>query len=246
VEYRAVLNGGFNVWFNVRAGRPFADIRARQAFTYAIDRCDMVNTVSNGAIECEDSVFRHTSPFYDASIFQPNYNPTEAQRLFDQLAAENGGTYKINLSTFNVGDWPAYGQYMQAKLNSYRNVKVNLTLEAVNVHITTNNSAAYDVEGYSNPFDDPEPSWTGIWVCGASTTGWCNTNFDADVANGRNTLDAATRIQAMKDAQKVFYGDLPGFYFQRPSTWFYTTPGVQNLQMANDGFILLDRLWLKR
>src|SRR5262249_51321275 len=154
-----------------------------------------------GLIECEDSVFRKTSAFYDASIVQPNYNPTEAQRLFDQLAAENGGTYRINLTTFNVGDWPAYGQAIQAKLNTYRNVRANLTLESINVHIANNNSGAYEVEGYSNPFDDPEPSWTGIWVCGASTTGWCNSGFDTAVANGRNTLDANARIQAMKDAE---------------------------------------------
>jgi ABC-type transport system substrate-binding protein len=247
VENAAVQNGGPNIYFNVRPGKPFADIRARQAFTEAIDRCDLVKQVLNNVVECEDSIFRHNSPYYDPTIVQAPYNPTDAQRLFDQLASENGGTYKINLTTFQTGNWQAEAQYIQAKLNSYRNVKVDLTLEATNLHINKTLAGDFDVTGYSNPFDDPEPTWTGVFVCNntATPTGWCNTNFDAAVDRGRLALDPNDRIQAMKDAQREFYKDLPGFYFERRVTWNFSVPRVQNIHMVNDGTILIDRVWLK-
>ena len=79
VEYAAVQNGGPNVEFNVRAGKQFADPRARKAVTEAIDRCDLVKVVLNNAVECQDSIFRKNSPFYDSTITQLPYNPTDAQ-----------------------------------------------------------------------------------------------------------------------------------------------------------------------
>jgi hypothetical protein len=50
----------------------------------------------------------------------------------------------------------------------------------------------------------------------------------------------------MKDAQREFYKDLPGFYFERRVTWNFATSAVQDLHMVNDGTILIDRVWLKR
>ena len=57
------------------------------ALTMAIDRADMIKTLDNGLIGPMDSVFRHDSPFYDASITQLGYDPVKAQSLFNQLAA---------------------------------------------------------------------------------------------------------------------------------------------------------------
>jgi peptide/nickel transport system substrate-binding protein len=248
VEFANVQNGGPNIYFNVRPGKQFADKRARLAVTEAIDRCDLVKTVLNGVVGCSDSIFRPNSPYYDQTILQPAYNPTDAQKLFDQLAAENGGTYNIKFTSFQYGNFPGEAQYIQSKLNSYKNVKVDLIFEATNLHITKTLSGDFDMTSFSNPFDDPEPTWTGVFVCGnpASPTGWCNTTFDAAVDKGKLTLNANERAQAMKDAQKAFYTDVPGFYFERRVTWHFGTGAVQNLQMVNDGTILLDRLWKKR
>jgi len=247
-EYAAVQNGGPDIYFNVRPGKQFADRRARLAVTEAIDRCDLVKTVLNGVVDCSDSIFRHNSPYYDSTILQPAYNPTDAQNLFNQLAAENGGTYKINFTSFQYGNFPGEAQYIQSKLNSYKNVKVDLLFEATNLHITKTLQGDFDMTSFSNPFDDPEPTWTGVFVCAnpASPTGWCNTSFDAAVDRGKLTLDPNERAKAMKDAQKAFYTDIPGFYFERRVTWHFAIPQVQDLHMVNDGTILLDRLWKKK
>jgi len=114
-EFAAVQNGGPDIYFNMRAGKQFADRRARLAVTESIDRCDLVKTVLNGVVGCSDSIFRPNSPYYDPSIVQPTYNPTDAQNLFNQLAAENGGTYKINFTSFQYGNFPGEATYIQSK-----------------------------------------------------------------------------------------------------------------------------------
>jgi peptide/nickel transport system substrate-binding protein len=247
VETAGVQNGGPDIYFNMRAGKQFADKRARQAVTEAIDRCDLVKTVLNGVVDCSDSIFRHSSPFYDPNILQPAYNPTHAQDLFNQLAAENGGTYKITFTTFTYGNFPAEAQYIQAKLNSYKNVKVDLVSEATNLHITNVLSGNFDMTDFSNPFDDPEPTWTSQYICTnpSNPTGYCNKDFDAAVDKGKVTLDPNERAQAMKDAQKLLYADMPAFYFERRVTWHFSNAQTQNIHLVGDGFILVDRVWKK-
>ena len=51
--------------------------------------------------------------------------------------------------------------------------------------------------------------------------------------------------KAMKDAQKAFYGDIPGFYFERRITWHFGTAALQDVHMVNDGTLLMDRIWKK-
>jgi len=247
VQYAAIQNGGPNLLFNMRPGQLFNDIKARKAVTEAIDRCDLAKVVLNGAVECEDSVMRHNSPYYDPSIVQTPYNPTDAQALFDQLAAANGGTFKFTLTNFPTGNFPAEGQYIQGKLNAYKNVKVDLVTEAVNLHISNTLSGNFQATIYSNPFDDPEPTWTSVYTCNnpASPTGFCSTVYDKAVADNLVTLDVKQRIQDLKDAQKEFYTQIPGFYFERRVTWNFAAPNVQDVQFVNDGTILWDRLWIK-
>ena len=71
---------------------------------------------------------------------------------------------------------------------------------------------------FGNIFDDPEPTWTGLYTCNAvpTPTGYCNAKFDADVADNQPTLDPSQRIADIKDAQKQFYADVPTLLRRAP------------------------------
>ena len=69
--------------------------------------------------------------------------------------------------------------------------------------------------------------------------------FDADVVDQRSTLDPAQRIADLKDAQKEFYAQLPGWFFERKTAWVFSTPAVQDVAFGNDGMPLFDRVWIK-
>jgi peptide/nickel transport system substrate-binding protein len=242
----SVLNGGIIIDFNTTKA-PFNDIRARQAIAYAIDPKDYVKVVDGGAIDSLDSPFRHDSPFYDANILQLPYNPTKAQQLFDAVAADNGGTLSFSLSTFNVQNYMTAALYVQGILGGYKNVKVTLVSEQGSGHIANINNRNYQAGITGSVFIDPEPQWTSVYGCNASPspTGWCSTKFDAAVTDNQLTLDPATRIKDVKDAESEFFTQVPALFIERRYSWTFTAPQVQDFQMVNDNNQLVDRTWIK-
>jgi peptide/nickel transport system substrate-binding protein len=247
VPYVVALNGGFVMNFNTTKA-PFNDIRARQAVSIALDLADLTKVTDGGVFDPLDSIFLHSSPFFDAGIAQQKFDATKAQQLFDQLATETGGPLKFTMSTFPATNFQVQATYIQAALNKYRNVQVNLVTESSQAHQTSCNTRSFDgICHTALPFDDPDPAWVNSLVCNApiSPTGWCDPKFDADVADNRVTLDANQRIADIKDAQKEFYAQMPAFFVDRLNSWWSAVPTLQDLTLVNDGLFLSDRVWFK-
>jgi peptide/nickel transport system substrate-binding protein len=234
------------MYFNVRV-KPFSDVRARQAVTLAIDRADLNKTTNGGVLAPQNSVFRDDSPFFDPGILQLQYDPTKAQQLFDQLAAETGGPLTFNITSFNTGVYNIALPYIQAKLNSYKNVKVTVEPEASAVHQLRVPRGDFQAALYASPFDDPEPAFTSIYVCNApqTPTGFCDSKFDSLVVDQRETLDPQKRISDIKEMQKILYQQVPVFFFEKRAAWDFGAPNVQNVTLVNDGLALYDRIWIK-
>jgi ABC-type transport system substrate-binding protein len=97
-------------------------------------------------------------------------------------------------------------------------------------------------------FSDPDPLWTQYFSCAgaALNSGFCNTDFDAQVQAQRSTLDASQRVAAIVAAQKIFYAQVPALYFEPKVIWNVTSPAVQDVLLVNDGTPMLDRVWIKR
>jgi peptide/nickel transport system substrate-binding protein len=247
VDLPMILNGGITLYFNTRKP-PFNDVRLRQAIAMAIDPNDYSKVVDNGLVEPIDSIFRHDSPFYDPSILQPAYNPTQAQALINQVAQANGGPIKFTMTTLTSQNYTLSAQYVQAVVNKLDNIHMNLLGEATALHVTNCNTSAFDaICATGIIFDDPEPAWTGLFLCGVSPnpSGYCNSKFDADVADNQATLDPNKRIADIKDAQKIYYADLPALTVERRYSWSFAAPNLQGFKYANDGLPLVDRMWLK-
>jgi peptide/nickel transport system substrate-binding protein len=242
----SIINGGTLMYFNTRV-KPFNDIRARQAVTMAIDRTDMSQVLDQGVLTPMNSAFRDNSPFFDPSTQQLGYDPTKAQQLFDQLAADTGGPLTFTLTAFNTGIYVPASQYIQSKLNGYRNVKVSVLLEASAVHQANTNTGNFTGLLTANPFDDPEPTWTAVFDCNNPTnpTGFCNQQYQTDAADQRATLDPNKRIGDIKDMQKLVYSQVPVFYFEHRAAWDFSAPNVKNVHLVNDGLALYDRIWIK-
>jgi peptide/nickel transport system substrate-binding protein len=242
-----ILNGGIQIYFNTKT-KPFNDVRARQAIGLALDPKDYAKVVNSNLQEPIDSIFRHDSPFYDPSIVQGYNNPTQAQALIDQVAAANGGTFAFTMTIFPVTNYQLSAQYVQAKLNTYNHMKVDIVTESSALHITNCTAGNFaQACQFGNIFDDPEPTWTGLYTCNAvpSPTGWCNAQFDKDVADNQQTLNAQQRINDIKDAQKQFYAEVPSLYLERRYSWMFTAPTIQNFKYTNDGLPLVGEMWIK-
>ena len=76
-------------------------------------------------------------------------------------------------------------------------------------------------------------------------TGWCDPKFDADVTDNRETLDPNKRIADLKDAQKIFYAQVPALHLERRYSYMVEAPYVQDFQYVNDGLPRIDHMWIK-
>ena len=244
---KLVLNGGVSVLFNTTKG-PFKDARARQAVAQALDLNDYSKSVDGGLVDPVDSLFRHDSPFYDATLTQLSFNATKAQQLFDQLASERGGPLQFTLTASSAQTQTAAAQYVQAALNKYNNVKVTVQSEPPAQHAANCSAGTFDAACTTvNGFDDPEPGWTAMFTCNAapSPTGWCDTKFDSSVVDNQQTLDPKQRVADIKTAQTQFYADVPALYLERRTVWTFTAPDIRDFRFANDGTLLVDRVWIQ-
>jgi peptide/nickel transport system substrate-binding protein len=247
VQQTMILNGGINLYFNTKT-KPFSDPDARLAIAAAIDPVDYAKVVNQNLQEPIDSIFRHDSPFYDPAIVQPYNDPTKAKALAAKVAAANGGKFEFTATAFTSTNYQSAIQYVQGALAKV-GITMNIVTEGSTQHITSCTAGKFDqVCEFGSIFDDPEPAWTGLYTCNAvpSPTGWCNPNFDKDVADNQATLDAKQRVADIKDAQKIFYAELPSLYLERRYSWMFTRPNLQDFRYTNDGLPLLGEVWIKR
>jgi peptide/nickel transport system substrate-binding protein len=219
-----VLNGGINMFYNTTTA-PMNNLHLRQGIAKAINFDDYSKVVDLGLIPATHSVFRPDSPFYDPNILQPSYDPAAAQALFDQASQELGqSTINIPMGAFPSPNYANSASYIQATLNKFNHIKVNITTVATSAHVTECTSRQYTgICHYGNPFDDPDPTWVNPYLCSSATnpTGWCNPQFDALIKDNETTLDPAKRIQDLKDAQKIFYAEQPSLYVETRYSWVF-------------------------
>ena len=80
---------------------PFANIKVRQAISYALDNAAIAKAVGFGLYEAANQISAPSSPFYDPSVIGYPYNPTKAKQLLSDAGYPNGFDTTI---TFNSTD----------------------------------------------------------------------------------------------------------------------------------------------
>jgi len=72
------------------------------------------------------------------------------------------------MTTFPANNFQTAAQYLQATLNKYNNVKVNIVTESSQAHQSNCNTRSYDtICHYATPFDDPDPGLVNTLMCNA-------------------------------------------------------------------------------
>ena len=111
--------GGGSITFNTEIA-PFDDIRARRAVYFAIDRSIMADAFHTGTAPAT-GLFPESSPFYNPDLTWPAQDKAEAQRLFDELAAEGKGV-DFSYTTFNSPQQNAVIEVLITQLAEFDNV----------------------------------------------------------------------------------------------------------------------------
>jgi peptide/nickel transport system substrate-binding protein len=247
-ETTIVMNGGNDVLFNTTKP-PFNDVRARKAFALSLDSNKFNQQILGGLNPPVDTLFRNDSPFFDSTIKLPGANPTEAQRLWDELAAEKGGPTKITLGAFSSTQNKVTAEWMQANLGAFRNVSVSIDIAASSAAITRVLAKNYEAHLWGLQFDDPDPTLPSFFLStsgAANVTGYADPAMDQALKDGRNTFDNAKRVAAYKDVQRILANNVPTWLYQRPFSTTFGAKNIRDMQLYEDGVLMTDRIWIDR
>jgi peptide/nickel transport system substrate-binding protein len=234
--------GGLDVFFNVSKA-PFTDVRARQAVAQALDLDQLNKTAFSGFNTVTKSAIRAPSPYADPTINQLPYNPTQAQTLFNQVAADTGKPLDITI-TYSTTIGPL-AEAVQGQLLQYQNVKVAVAGFAP-AAISTK-SATHDFQmilGSTTSFD-PDDLVDQVVTGGTGNfEGYSNSQVDTAGAKSRSSFTQSDRMAALQTIQRQVYQDVPVFYLSVTPRVLYANPKVQDIQ-TNNGGINWESIWIQ-
>ncbi|MEU8138782.1 ABC transporter substrate-binding protein [Streptodolium elevatio] len=236
------LIGGQHIAFNLRQA-PFDDIRARRALALALDPAEVPKALGNGFVPAKN-FFNHSSPFFDPSAAQAAQNEKEAQRLFDELAAEGRKvdfTYTISQTGIKVAE------LMKSRLDQYRNVSMRIEpLDIAAFVMKFNVQRNFQAGQYQSWLPDPEPEMWSLFHSASplNQNGWKNAQADKALDDARASTDPAVRKQAYATLQKAMAEDLPVWVYAESTIGIIYAERVTGVQMYNAGSLFMDRLGL--
>lgn len=199
-----------------------ADPRVRQAISHAIDRDFVVRTVFLGyATASSGPVPKNASQFHDSQAVVPGFDVARANALLDEAGFKRGPDGK----RFSLRLLPApffnetrqFGDYLRQALAAV-GIDAQLVAGDAASHLKAVYSEhAFDLAVGSPVFrGDPAISTTILFQSGlpagvpfSNQGGYANPKVDEIIARAASTLDAAERIRAYAELQKLVVADLP-------------------------------------
>jgi peptide/nickel transport system substrate-binding protein len=221
---------------------PFDDLRMRQAIQLGLDVDELNRLVQRDRADVAKTIAAEGTPFFDSELTLPEPDPAEAQRLIDEVVAENGGpvTFTILTNTQNL----ANAEGIQTLLSQFDGLEVQIqTVASVSPDITSGN---YDMGISGLFFIDPEPRMFDRLKTGlpSNWARYSNPDVDAALDTARASQDLAERQAAYKVVQQAIIDDAPFITLWRiPSTLMFDET-LQQVSTFGDGVLRIDEVWL--
>jgi len=220
---------------------PFDDVRLRQAVRYAID--------SDQAAEVLGSFAATAAPFPKGSpsnfgLSWPAADEAKAQKLFDDVAADNGGTVRFTISCFQEAGNQAEGKYLQSVLNQYDNVDVKVNVEAAATVLGNVFSKSYEANTWGTPW------WTAAdleqYLKSDSiynVFGFDDPEVDKAVTALRSSTDEAGQARAAKVLVSKMVEALPMVTYGSREVSNVHSSQVHGVEPFFDGLINFEGIW---
>lgn len=239
----ADLNGGLYIAMNARRA-PFDDLRARRAVAAALDIESLITTVYDGHGEIPKTLFTPRSPhFGDTPLPTPNRD--EAQRLFDELAAE-GKPVKFTFMSFPSTENQAIAQSVQTQLRAFRNVQVEVQVVDLAVSGSIRRTHDFDMVVQAAAFTDPDPKLWEILHSSSSQNmpGVSDPETDAALEQGRRSTDPEERRAAYDRVSQRLAVTTPMLFFLRSPEATIANPNVGGIVQYGLGSLVSAELWI--
>lgn len=230
--------------------KPFNDIRVREALTLAINRQQIVDSITQGGERpatafipygfpdaTEGSDFRVVggeSYFKDGDV-------ATAQKLLAEAGYPGGKgfpefTYLMNTSSTHM----AIAQAIQAMWKENLGITCKLANEEWGVFLQDRTALNYDVAraGWTADYMDPN-TFLDLYVTGSGNNdiGWSNKAYDQYIAEEKSTADQTARLKYMHLAEDTLmkdYAICPIYYYTNPTL---LSKKIKNFCESSIGFI---------
>lgn len=204
----------------------FQNEKIRKAFTLALDRDDVVDTIYHGTMLASYSwvpqgvASGETIPDYSARGTAPlttliEENPDAKALLVEGMEELGLGSDPATLDiTFSFGgttQWLRnYGEYLQAVYKEALGVEIQLEFNEWGTFQSLINSGDYQVgyQVWSIDYNDPM-AMLSLFTTGSSAipTGWSNEEYDALVAEAGREMDDEARLALYQQAENILVHD---------------------------------------
>jgi peptide/nickel transport system substrate-binding protein len=222
---------------------PFNDVRVRRAFVLGVEHQAMAEAA--GATTPAETWTYEDSPWYVPEATIPQYDPDEAQALFNEVAAELGGPVKIIVGSSQGSLDLARNKFVQTSLNQLDNVEVEVEVLDGASRIGKVLSRDYQVSSWGFPWMDPEPNLYNYAHTGSFSNyaGYSNPEVDAALEAARVTRDFDERKELYSKVIRQMADDVVWFPTIVSEAGFLAAADVQGVVMYHEYVLRPDLLW---
>lgn len=211
---RAKVPSQFFVWELDTTSKPFSDVRARQALSYAIDRKQVLDAAffGQGQVAPTNDPLASSNPAYGGALTQYPFDLQKAKQLFDAAGVHAGDT----LTWWGVADafpeWKTVGELLQANLK-----KIGITLKIHNSESSAWTTKFYPA-GKSYPGVivpnlislPPDPALAlSFFRKGVCECNWDNSSFLSAYQKALGVSDEGAGKAAWGDVQTIISREVP-------------------------------------
>jgi peptide/nickel transport system substrate-binding protein len=218
------------------------DARVRLAFSHALDRQTLVDTVFNNWFEPACSpIAPQTSYASDASNDCPAFDPKESRRLLAEAGVQI--PYHVEMQVTNSQDQLRYAQALQASA-----AEGGFDVEIVPVEYSTlldvqkNGTFELLMLGWSGRID-PDGNTTRFLGTGkaANYSGFNSSTLDGLLASASQSNDTEERAELYGQAVEVLQKENPVVYTYRVRNLTVHTTRVTGVEVYTDGVVRLGK-----
>ncbi|MHB8730968.1 MAG: ABC transporter substrate-binding protein [bacterium] len=247
-------------FFAINHERPkFADVRVRQALSYAIDKQAIVKNILKGDGRVATGPINPLlGPYYNPKVETYPYSLEKAQSLLaeagwrkgpDGVLADTKGE-KFTLLFNGPKGYPVMEQVITYAQQQYEKLGAAVTLDIVDwpVHLQKYHDRAYDLlmEWWITP---PNADLYDHYYSGSSNNWWSykNDTLDRMLVAARSEPDEKKRIAMYHDIQVLIAKDVPVIYLYYPPELQAMNTRTQGLPLIGyrDALTWMTKVWVR-
>ncbi len=236
----------------------FADVRVRQALTYAIDKQAIVKSILKGdGRPATGPINPLLGAFYNPNVETYPYNPEKAQALLAEAGWRKGADgvlanakgEKFTLLFNGPKGYPVMEQVMTYAQQQYQKLGFDVTLDIVEwpVHLQKYHDRKYDLlmEWWITP---PDPDLYDHYYSASPDNWWGykNAALDQILIKARSEPDRQKRVTLYHEIQAMLAKDVPLVYLYYPPELQAMSSRTQGLPLIGyrDALTWMSKVWL--